>query len=55
MLWRDVVIGWANVRDNDGVMETECGYVAGRAPKDKAFRLALEEECERMRGFLAVD
>jgi uncharacterized protein len=55
MLWRDEVIGWANVRTNNGVMETECGYVAGHPPKDRAFKQALAEECERMRIFLAAD
>jgi uncharacterized protein len=55
MLWRDEVIGWANVRDNNGVIETDCGYVASHQPKDRAFKRALADECERMRIFLAAN
>lgn len=48
LLWRDAVIGWANV-DSGGV---RCGYVAGSAPRDAAFRRELEAEIERLRIFL---
>jgi uncharacterized protein len=53
LLWRDQVIGWGNVSFADGALTTDLGYVAGKAPRDAAFRRALEEELERMRVFLA--
>lgn len=52
MLWRDKVIGWANVSANEGSLAPAFGYVAGTAPKDAAFRSALDEEIERMKHFL---
>ena len=52
LLWRDHVIGWGNLSVNGGVLHTELGYVAGHAPRDKAFRAALDEELGRMESFL---
>ncbi len=54
MLWRDQVIGWANVSAAGGVLTTEFGYAAGHAPNDKLFKRALDEERERLRVFLTV-
>lgn len=54
LLWRDRVIGWANVAQRNGVLHADVGYVAGRPPRDRAFRLALDEELDRMRAFLQV-
>ena len=51
LLWRDQVIGWGNLAQRDGVMTHELGYVQG-APRDAAFRRALEEELQRLRDFL---
>lgn len=51
MLWRDRVIGWANVGVRDGRVEPAFGYVAGK-PKDIAFRTALDDEMQRMTAFL---
>ena len=55
MLWRDQVIGWANVTAKHGVEQASFGYVSGRAPRDAAFRRELEAELERMHGFLGHD
>jgi uncharacterized protein YcaQ len=52
LLWRDSVIGWANVTAADGRLQVEPGYVSGRAPRERAFTLALDEEVERLRVFL---
>ncbi len=52
LLWRDQVIGWGNVVMQDGVLKTELGYVAGKPPREAAFKQALEDELERMRVFL---
>ncbi len=52
LLWRDRVIGWGNISLNDGVVTPDLGYVAGRAPRERAFKQALEAELERLRLFL---
>ena len=53
LLWRDAVIGWANATSGkDGRLDLRCGYVAGRAPREAAFRRELEAEVERLRAFL---
>ena len=52
LLWRDQVIGWGNLAVKDGKLQTALGYVTGKAPRDKAFRAALDEELARMENFL---
>jgi uncharacterized protein YcaQ len=54
LLWREAVIGWANVRRTDDGVHVETGFTAGRAPREAAFRRALEDEVERLRVFLRV-
>lgn len=49
VLWRDRVIGWANVAANGSA---QLGFVSGKAPRDRAFARELEAEVERMRAFL---
>jgi uncharacterized protein YcaQ len=53
MLWRDRVIGWANLTVSDGELHADFGYV-GSAPKDLAFVQELEAEIERIRSFLGL-
>lgn len=53
LLWRDRVIGWANVSGSAGASSVAAGYVSGRAPRDRAFRNAFEAEVERLRAFLS--
>jgi uncharacterized protein len=52
LLWRDAVIGWGNLSVKEGRLNSELGYVAGHAPKDRSFKRELEAEIERMRRFL---
>ena len=52
LLWRDAVIGWANVSAKDGLLDISCGYVAGSAPKGRAFAQAMERERARLTRFL---
>jgi uncharacterized protein YcaQ len=52
ILWCDRVIGWANVGVADRGLEVDLGYVAGRAPRERAFFRNLEAELERLRAFL---
>ncbi|HEY1130194.1 MAG TPA: crosslink repair DNA glycosylase YcaQ family protein [Roseateles sp.] len=54
LLWRDQVIGWANAGVRNGRLQVDCGYVAGRAPRDADFKIALDEEIERMAAFLGT-
>jgi uncharacterized protein YcaQ len=54
LLWRDRVIGWGSVAAGERTLEAKLGYVAGRAPRDAAFRRALERELARMERFLSV-
>jgi len=53
VLWRDRVVGWANVSVKDGRLEPQMGYVASR-PTDSAFGRELDAEIDRMREFLAL-
>lgn len=53
MLWRERVIGWANIVMRDGRLEPVFGYIEAK-PKDVAFRTALDDEMQRMTRFLAA-
>ena len=54
LLWRDRVIGWANVKVTDGSLRAECGYVTGRPPRERAFKRALDQELARVNLFLGL-
>jgi uncharacterized protein len=54
LLWRDHVIGWANLSVEKGRLESEFGYVKSRAPSDRAFKHELEAELDRTRCFLSI-
>jgi uncharacterized protein len=51
MLWRERVIGWANLKVVNGRLQHELGF-AGARPRDRAFRLALDDALQRMEEFL---
>ncbi len=53
LLWRDRVIGWGNLAWREGALQADIGYVAGQAPRDAGYRLALAEELARLEAFLA--
>lgn len=53
LLWRDQVIGWANLRVKGGVLTPDIGFV-NETPSEKAFSTALDEELHRMSVFLAL-
>ena len=53
LMWRDEVIGWANISMSDGQLNPSLGY-AFNAPRSAAFKAALEEELRRMTQFLAA-
>ncbi|MBL8303277.1 MAG: winged helix DNA-binding domain-containing protein, partial [Ideonella sp.] len=53
LLWRERVIGWGNLAWRDGRLHAELGHVDGQAPREPAFRTALDEELGRLEAFLA--
>ncbi len=53
MLWRDRVVGWANLSVRDGGMQHELGF-AGRRPSELPFATELDAELDRVRGFLGL-
>jgi uncharacterized protein YcaQ len=54
LLWRDRVIGWANVGARAGALDPQFGYVAGAPPRSRAFRAELDDEISRLRTFLSL-
>ena len=54
LLWRDRVIGWANLSVSAGELRSELGYIESQAPRDRAFTRELDAELERMRAFLSI-
>ena len=52
MLWRDQVIGWGNLTWRDASLKADIGYVAGKPPRDAAFKRALDDELQRVQAFL---
>jgi uncharacterized protein YcaQ len=51
MLWRDQVIGWANLSIQNGDLKSDLGYI-GSPPNDRAFQRELEAELDRIRTFV---
>ena len=49
------MIGWGNVGLANGRLSADFGYVAGRPPRDAAFRRELEAELSRLHTFLGAD
>jgi uncharacterized protein len=54
MLWRGQIIGWANVTTADGTLQFQLGYVDARAPRNAAFKSALQDEQVRLQRFLGL-
>ena len=54
MLWRDRVIGWANLSVKDGGLKSEFGYVEGRAPRDTGFQAGVGGGVGKDAGFLGI-
>jgi uncharacterized protein YcaQ len=54
LLWRDEIIGWGNLTVVDQQLKAEIGYVNKGAPRDRAFKRALDEELQRMEKFLGL-
>jgi uncharacterized protein YcaQ len=54
MLWRNRMIGWANLSVKDGALNSQFGYVKSQ-PRDQVFKRELESELNRMRAFLRLE
>jgi uncharacterized protein YcaQ len=54
LLWRDQVVGWANVSARTSTLAVDVGYVAGRPPDHRGYPDALQAELDRMAAFLGV-
>jgi uncharacterized protein YcaQ len=54
LLWRDEVIGWANLSVVGNGLNAEFGFSSGSAPRDRDFKRALDEELSSMRDFLGT-
>ena len=52
ILWRDGVIGWANLAVRDGRLHADLGYVSGRPPRDRAYARELADELARVEAFV---
>ena len=53
LLWRERVIGWANLSVKNGELDYDLGYIES-PPSDRAFTRELDVEIERMRAFLGL-
>ncbi|HEX2462919.1 MAG TPA: crosslink repair DNA glycosylase YcaQ family protein [Vicinamibacterales bacterium] len=53
MLWREHILGWANLKVVDGRLQHELGF-AGPRPRGSAFHLALDEALHQMQEFLEL-
>ena len=54
LLWRDQVIGWGNLAVQGGQLQSDIGWVAGRAPRDSGLKAALVSELALMGEFLGL-
>jgi hypothetical protein len=53
LLWRDRIIGWANISVSNGKLIFDPGYVSS-PPRERGFKGALDEELDRMKSFLRL-
>ena len=53
LLWREQVIGWANLAVREGRLLPQLGFVDVR-PRERAFGAALDDELQRMSDFLGL-
>ncbi len=53
LLWREQVVGWANIAVREGRLQPEVGFFGPRL-KDAAFVNAVDDELQRMSAFLRL-
>jgi uncharacterized protein YcaQ len=54
LLWRDRVIGWANLSVKNSELHADVGYVDSMPPLEREFKHELDTELTRMRTFLRL-
>ena len=54
LLWREGVIGWANLSVRADRLVPRFGFVGGRRPREAAFGVALDAELDAMSRFLRL-
>lgn len=54
LLWRDRVIGWANLSVKNGSLDSDLGYISGSSPNERSFKSELEAELARIQAFLRL-
>ena len=54
LLWRDRVIGWANLLIKNNALDYSLGFIDSSSPSDRKFKRALEAELDRVREFLRL-
>ena len=54
LLWRDRVIGWANLSVQNAELVSDVGYVNSTPPRDPVFKRELDAELGRIRTFLRL-
>ena len=54
LLWRDRVVGWANLAVKNGALECDIGFVGSR-PGERSFSRALKGELDQFRRFLGLE
>ena len=54
LLWREHVIGWANLSVKSGKLDADLGYLDSKPPRERAFKRELEAELDRFRIFLKL-
>src|SRR5262249_52424783 len=54
LLWRDRVIGWANLAVKNGDLAYDLGYIGSNSPRERAFKPELALELDRMHEFLRL-
>ena len=53
MLWGEQMLGWANLKVDNGQLKHELGFV-GERPHGSAFQLALDDALQQMHAFLEL-
>jgi uncharacterized protein YcaQ len=54
LLWRERVVGWANLEIRNSRLVARFGYVETGVARDPLYRRAQEAELERMKRFLGL-
>ncbi len=54
VLWGDQIVGWANIAADGAQLSANFGYASGARPRSRRFVAELDDEVDRLRGFLGM-